>query len=69
MGKIIILHPVEVTKRSAWIKLSDNQQIVIDTLLEGINPILATGTSQKYFCLQFEGWRIFFHRRLSQAEE
>ena len=69
MGKTVILRPVEVTKRSAWIKLSDNQQIAIDTLLEGINPILATGMPKKYFCLQFEGWRFFFHRRLSQAEE
>ena len=29
MGKTVILRQVEVTKRSAWIKLSDNQQIAI----------------------------------------
>ena len=40
----VVLNPVEVSKRSARIKLSDNQQIAMDTLYEGINPILATST-------------------------
>ena len=61
----VVLNPVEVSKRSARIKLSDNQQIAMDTLYEGINPILATGTPKMSCRLHLEDWRKIFHRRHS----
>ena len=61
----VVLDPVEVSKRSARIKLSDNQQIAMDTLYEGINPILATGTPKMSCRLHLEDWRNIFHRRHS----
>ena len=61
----VVLDPVEVSKRSARVKLSDNQQIAMDTLYEGINPILATGTPKMSCRLHLEDWRNIFHRRHS----
>ena len=36
----VVVNPFEVSKRSTRIKLSDNQQIAMDTLYEAISPIL-----------------------------
>ena len=61
----VVLEPVAVTKRTDRARLSDNQQIAMDALYEGIGPKLATGTPKLSCRLHLEDWRKIFHKRHS----
>ena len=64
-GDSVVLEPVAVTKRTDRARLSDNQQIAMDALFEGIGPKLATGTPKLSCRLHLEDWRKIFHKRHS----
>ncbi len=61
----VVLEPVAVTKRTDRARLSDNQQIAMDALYEGIEPKLATSKPKLSCRLHLEDWRKIFHNRHS----